>query len=95
MKRLYVRPACRGQGLGRRLVEEIVAAARRAGCVVMRLDTLPVMDKAHALYRSFGFRPIDPYYPNPVPGTVFMELDLTGRYLGEGEDAPESLGPRD
>jgi ribosomal protein S18 acetylase RimI-like enzyme len=50
----------------------------------MRLDTLPVMDKAQALYRSFGFQPIDPYYPNPVPGTVFMELDLTGRQQSGG-----------
>ena len=78
MKRLFVRPAYRSQGLGRVLVETIVAEARKLGYTHMRLDTLPgLMDKAIALYRSFGFIEIGPYCENPVEGAKFMELKLT------------------
>lgn len=78
MKRLYVAPAGRDRGVGRMLVREIVAAARDLGYVRMRLDTVPSMTTARALYRSFGFREIDAYRFNPIPGTSFMELDLAG-----------------
>jgi ribosomal protein S18 acetylase RimI-like enzyme len=84
MKRLYVAPSGRGKGVGRALVREIVTAARSLGYRRIRLDTVPSMTAARALYRSFGFRDIDPYRFNPIPGTSFMELDLDDE-SGRGE----------
>lgn len=77
MKRLYVRPPYRGFGIGRVLSVAIVAEARKSGYRCMRLDTVPSMKEARRLYASLGFREIRPYYHNPIPGVVFLELDLT------------------
>lgn len=78
IKRLFLRPAFRGKGLGRQLAERIIRDAREIGYQRMRLDTLPPkMNDAIALYRSLGFKEIEAYYDNPVPGAKFMELDLS------------------
>ncbi|MCW5699274.1 MAG: GNAT family N-acetyltransferase [Rhodospirillales bacterium] len=76
MKRLYVRPPWRGQGLGRRLAEGIVAEARASGNRRMRLDSLRRLQEALTLYRAMGFVDVAPYYDNPLDEVVFMELTL-------------------
>lgn len=77
MKRLFVRPAYRGERLGWNLAESIVNEARSIGYERIRLDTLPgKMDRAIAMYRVLGFKDIEPYYHNPVAGAAFMGLVL-------------------
>ena len=76
MKRLYIRPAFRGKGAGGAMIDALISSARGIGYQRMRLDTLPSMAAAIAIYRSLGFREIAPYRPNPVPGALFFELDL-------------------
>jgi ribosomal protein S18 acetylase RimI-like enzyme len=79
MKRLYVRPGFRALGIGRVLVEQVIRAGGAAGYARMRLDSLPSMVAAIALYRRLGFYDIPPYRDNPVDGAVFLELPLNGR----------------
>jgi len=76
MKRLYVRPSMRKRGVGALLVRRVLDEACQRGYRRMRLDTVPGMDRAIALYRAAGFRDIAPYRPNPVAGALFMELEL-------------------
>jgi ribosomal protein S18 acetylase RimI-like enzyme len=76
MKRLYIRSDERGANLGRRVAERLVERARELGYERMLLDTLAEMTTAQNLYRSLGFRETGPYYRNPLPRVVYMELDL-------------------
>jgi putative acetyltransferase len=80
MKRLYVRPEFRGHQLGLKLTNHLINEGRRAGYTRMRLDTIrETMKKAIELYQSVGFKEILPYYDNPLPQALYMELDLNGR----------------
>lgn len=76
VKRLYVRPAFRRLGVGRALAYRVLAAAVDAGYRRVCLDTLPSMTGAIAMYRSLGFTDIEAYYPNPVPGALFLGREL-------------------
>ena len=76
MKRLYIKPPARGQRLGHQLAEQICQEAREAGYRRICLDTLPTMTAAVQLYRSLGFKPIEPYIFNPVDGAIFLGLEL-------------------
>ena len=79
MKRFYVRPEYHGLGLGRRLAEAFIALARERGFRTMRLETGDLQTEAQTLYRSLGFRRIEPYYDCPEElgrYLVFMERDL-------------------
>ena len=76
MKRLFVAESARGRGIGRQLAREAVRAATRLGYSRMVLDTLEGMVAARQIYSSLGFKRIDPYYANPLPGAQFMALDL-------------------
>ena len=76
MKRLYVRPAYRGRSLGRELANELIDDARARGYRTIMLDTLESMSAARTLYRDLGFVPVEPYYYNPLPGVMYMALEL-------------------
>ncbi len=76
MKRLYIKPEFRGKGWGKILCLKIIEKAKQLDYHRMRLDTLPSLTAAHTLYKNIGFYPINPYYHNPIPETIYMELKL-------------------
>ena len=76
LKRMFVRAAARGHGIGRALARRAIDRAREAGYARIRLDTLATMKDAQRLYRVLGFRDVDPYTFNPIPGAAYMELLL-------------------
>ncbi len=81
MKRLFVRPAYRGLGLGRQLVERTMTLAQVAGYATMLLDTLSDMETARGLYQEAGFVEVAPYYHNPIPGAHYLMANLASRPL--------------
>ncbi len=76
MKRLYVRPAFRGHGLGRRLTQQLIDSAKTAGYSTLLLDTLDDMEAARGLYETLGFEEIPPYYFNPIAGAHYLKCSL-------------------
>lgn len=76
MKRLFVRPAFRGLGLGRQLAEAVLDMARQAGYDCVLLDTLSDMESARALYEDLGFEEVPPYYHNPIAGAHYLKVQL-------------------
>lgn len=76
MKRLYVRPALRGCGVGRRLAEAVMTAAQQAGYATLLLDTLSEMETARAMYQDLGFTEVPPYYYNPIEGAHYLMARL-------------------
>ena len=85
MKRLYVRPAARGLGIGAALIAAIIKSAQELDYAEMKLDTLPSMAEAFALYERFGFLQIPAYYHNPVAGTVYLGKRLS-RVTNQADD---------
>jgi GNAT superfamily N-acetyltransferase len=84
LKRMFVRPAYRGQGIGRALVQELIADASAAGYSTIRLDSATFMHEAHGLYRSLGFLEREPYLESEVPAdryafVLFMERTLDSK----------------
>src|SRR5262245_24584023 len=84
LKRMWIRPACQGHGLGRRLMEQCLEHARRLGFVRLRLDTQRQMAAALRLYRSYGFREVPDYNGNPR-AEVWMEVTLSNGGQSHGQ----------
>lgn len=76
MKRLYVRPQFRGQHIGNILVQKIIEDAREIGYSHMLLDTLPFLESAIHIYKTFGFYEIESYNNSPMQTSIYMKLDL-------------------
>lgn len=76
LKRLYVRPAFRGHGIGRMLTEKIMEDARAIGYRTLQLDTQPFLPEAIRLYRRLGFEEMPGYNPSPLPATIYMKMEL-------------------
>jgi putative acetyltransferase len=87
VKRLYVRPQFRGQGLGRRLLEAVIERARALGYENLYADTLPAMTDALILYPRAGFERVEAYSSSPTPGAIFMKLELV---KGSGQPSAEA-----
>ena len=76
MKRLYVKPSCRGMKLGEKLIEELIAHAKQAGYREMVLDTIVPLHSAVHLYKKLGFTECEPYYHNPMPDVLYFKKEL-------------------
>lgn len=77
IKRVYVSNLYRGKGIGRAITVKLIRLGKTSGYSFMRLGTTPMLHEAIALYKSLGFKEIEPYYDDPFPGALFMELELS------------------
>lgn len=76
LKRMYVKPAYRGRGIARRLLELSLAESGQIGYEYLKLDTVSSMTDAIKLYKHYGFVITSPYCYNPLPDAVYMEKKL-------------------
>lgn len=76
MKRVFVRESARGLGIGKAIIDLLIARGESSGYVTMVLDTLPKLKTAQAIYKALGFQEIPAYYKNPLPGVVYYEKIL-------------------
>lgn len=76
MKRLYVKPSCRGQKLGEKLIGELIHHAKQAGYQEMILDTIAPLKSAIYLYKKFGFIECEAYYNNPMSDVLYLRKKL-------------------
>jgi putative acetyltransferase len=93
MKRLYVRADFPGRGILPELANELIEDARERGYRTMLLDTLASMQSARALYRDLGFRPVEAHYDNPLPGVMYMALDLSASQRRFSQTTIQPRGP--
>lgn len=75
VKRMWIRPAHQGKGLGRPLMDACLAEARALGCARLRLDSEDRLAAAVHLYRTYGFKEIADYNGN-TRANIWMEREL-------------------
>ena len=83
IKRMYIRPNYRGKGIGKELLNYLFEEAKSIGYKTIRLDTVRFMDVAQSLYRSFGFKDIQPYPESEIPEEVHEYWEFMEKSIGQ------------